>query len=196
MGYKLAGVVILITILAACSGKTQQTRIPAPSIPVATVEVSNLQRPTAAFPTIPVAASASDIQTGGHSLRSAPLLHMPAVTVPASNIQPPTSKMISVEIDGADGAAMLPKTGVAFKDGMTAYDALKALAAGKLDVKASGYFGNIYVSAIGGLSEFDKGPMSGWLYLVNGNKPNVGAGAYKLAAGDKVLWKYTTDGKN
>lgn len=47
-----------------------------------------------------------------------------------------------------------------------------------------------YVSEIDGLAEFDKGPLSGWKYKVNGIYPSVGAGDYVLAPGDQVAWVY------
>ncbi|MGE5379520.1 MAG: DUF4430 domain-containing protein [Methylocystaceae bacterium] len=52
-----------------------------------------------------------------------------------------------------------------------------------------------YITGIGSLKEFDQGPMSGWLYQVNGETPGVGCGLYKIKSGDKVEWVYTTDGK-
>lgn len=62
-----------------------------------------------------------------------------------------------------------------------------------LEVEGMGFAG--YVSGIGGLREFDQGPMSGWIYKVNGESPSAGSGSYKLKAGDRVEWVYTTDGK-
>src|SRR5690606_21359372 len=35
------------------------------------------------------------------------------------------------------------------------------------------------------------GPMSGWVFTVNGDRINKGAGAYTLEAGDLVTWHYT-----
>lgn len=50
-----------------------------------------------------------------------------------------------------------------------------------------------YVSSINGLGEFDHGPMSGWLYAVNGVTPGVGCGSYYLNSGDSVSWFYQGD---
>jgi hypothetical protein len=51
-----------------------------------------------------------------------------------------------------------------------------------------------YVSSMNGLSEFDQGPNSGWLYQVNGNTPSTtGADQYKLTGGERVTWYYTKD---
>ncbi|WP_068775743.1 S-layer homology domain-containing protein [Paenibacillus sp. FJAT-26967] len=51
-----------------------------------------------------------------------------------------------------------------------------------------------YVQAIDGLGEFDRGPLSGWMYSVNGTFPQVSAGDYPLSSGDVIAWRYTTDG--
>ena len=49
---------------------------------------------------------------------------------------------------------------------------------------------NLIKEKIDGLKEFDHGPSSGWMYKVNGTPPNIGAGAYRLKAGDQVIWYY------
>ncbi len=43
------------------------------------------------------------------------------------------------------------------------------------------------------LSEFDKGPNSGWMYKVNGDIPNVGINSFVLSDGDVVSLYYTAD---
>lgn len=48
-----------------------------------------------------------------------------------------------------------------------------------------------YVRMIGGLSEFDCGDLSGWMYKVNGVLPPVSAKSYCLHDGDKVEFVYT-----
>ncbi|MBR2696827.1 MAG: DUF4430 domain-containing protein [Parasporobacterium sp.] len=50
-----------------------------------------------------------------------------------------------------------------------------------------------YVRGINGLSEFDHGPLSGWLYAVNGVTPGVSCGDYYLQDGDSVSWFYQGD---
>ena len=73
----------------------------------------------------------------------------------------------------------------------TAYSVLRELAKqnGK-SISTKGFGSTVYVSGIDGLKEFDHGPSSGWMYKVNGTPPNIGAGAYKLKAGDQVIWYY------
>ena len=53
--------------------------------------------------------------------------------------------------------------------------------------------GSAYVQAIHNLYEFDAGPLSGWVYLVNGQSPGVGASQQLLQPGDVVEWHFTLD---
>ncbi|MCL2421103.1 MAG: DUF4430 domain-containing protein [Defluviitaleaceae bacterium] len=54
-------------------------------------------------------------------------------------------------------------------------------------------FNSAYVEAINNLYEFDVGPLSGWMYSVNGWFPNFGSSRYLLSEGDVVAWWYTVD---
>ena len=54
-------------------------------------------------------------------------------------------------------------------------------------------YNSAYVEAIHNLYEFDVGPLSGWMYRVNGRFPNFGASRYVLSADDVVDWLYTVD---
>lgn len=62
--------------------------------------------------------------------------------------------------------------------------------------RASGSGDSIYFSRILGVAEKSAGPLSGWNYYVNGQKPSVSAGAYHLKEGDVILWKFLEDGVN
>ena len=53
--------------------------------------------------------------------------------------------------------------------------------------------GTVYVRAIGGHSEFDRGAGSGWVFLVNGALATTDAGSVKLSDGDELRWAYTLD---
>lgn len=53
--------------------------------------------------------------------------------------------------------------------------------------------GGTYIQSINGLSEFDNGPNSGWIYSVNGKNPNKTYDSCVLNEGDSVVWKYTDD---
>jgi len=54
-------------------------------------------------------------------------------------------------------------------------------------------FNSAYVEAINNLYEFDAGPLSGWMYRVNGWFPNFGSSRYLLSPGDMIEWVYTVD---
>ncbi len=83
---------------------------------------------------------------------------------------------------------------VLLQKGDTAFTLLKRV----VDEKgiSINYIGNgptLYVQAIDGLGEFDGGPLSGWMYSVNGEYPNHSAGTYFLNDGDEMRWRYTKD---
>jgi len=88
-----------------------------------------------------------------------------------SNYQIPSNGIIynkKLEIkDDDDVLSVLKRTGV------------------RIDVQAG------YVRGIDNLYEFDCGKNSGWMYKVNGVKPNVGASKYKVKKNDKIEWVYS-----
>ena len=92
-------------------------------------------------------------------------------------------------------AALVPESGVLlypitvdFYEGETVLDAmLRVCGSAGLTLRRSGG----YISSIGGLAERDCGPLSGWMYSVNGVFPGVGCGDYRLQPGDTVLWQYS-----
>lgn len=101
-----------------------------------------------------------------------------------------TSSTVAVSVSVSSGAADGRVSGSAhptFKKGATAYDALCATGL-SVSTKSSQY--GLYVSAIGGLAEFEYGGKSGWMYSVNGSAPNVSCGKYVLKDGDTVSWYY------
>ncbi|MDO5304389.1 MAG: S-layer homology domain-containing protein, partial [bacterium] len=53
--------------------------------------------------------------------------------------------------------------------------------------------GGNYISSINGLAEFDNGPNSGWMYMINGKHPTVGLKDYVLQGGETIVWHYTDD---
>lgn len=53
-----------------------------------------------------------------------------------------------------------------------------------------------YVVMMFGLREKKAGPLSGWVYYVNGVKPNCGMRDYYPKKGDNIVWKYVRDGVN
>ena len=83
----------------------------------------------------------------------------------------------------------IPRTRYIVPEGSTALDVFeKALTAAGLSWVNAG--GN-YICEIDGLCEFDNGPLSGWMYTVNGSYPELGVSEMELHTGDTVLFHYT-----
>ena len=74
------------------------------------------------------------------------------------------------------------------KKGDTVFDVLEAAA--KENGITLKYQSKSYIQAINGLAEKDCGGSSGWIYKVNGVKPNKSAPKYELADGDSIEWYY------
>lgn len=99
-------------------------------------------------------------------------------------------------LDDPNFQGVVPQSGVYFDNGTVEFTAgetvltvlKRCLKAQKIvyQIDSSGY-----VKSIGGLSEFDCGAGSGWLYKVNGAQPNVSCKYYTLQAGDCVEFVYT-----
>ncbi len=52
-------------------------------------------------------------------------------------------------------------------------------------------YNSIYIEGIGNLYEFDCGDTSGWMYRVNGEKPNYGCSQYEVQDGDSIVFYYS-----
>lgn len=101
----------------------------------------------------------------------------------------PVKQTVSVQVIGVNSTIM--QGNIEVNSSSTAYSVLRELAKqnGK-SISTKGFGSTVYVSGIDGLKEFDHGPSSGWMYKVNGTPPNIGAGAYRVKAGDQVIWYY------
>ena len=101
----------------------------------------------------------------------------------------PVKQTVSVQVIGVNSTMM--QGNIEVNSSSTAYSVLRELAKqnGK-SISTKGFGSTVYVSGIDGLKEFDHGPSSGWMYKVNGTPPNIEAGAYRLKAGDQVIWYY------
>lgn len=78
--------------------------------------------------------------------------------------------------------------------GETVFDVLKRVTAENgvaLSYRQTEY--GTYIDGIAGVFEFDRGPLSGWMYRVNGVFPSFSAANYKLTPNDSVEWIYTRD---
>lgn len=101
----------------------------------------------------------------------------------------PVKQTVSIKVIGINTTMM--QGNIEVNSSSTAYSVLRELAKqnGK-SISTKGFGSTVYVSGIDGLKEFDHGPSSGWMYKVNGTPPNIGAGSYKVKAGDTIIWYY------
>ena len=103
---------------------------------------------------------------------------------------------------GLQSEEFVPKSGkileaknYEFSDGQTALDLLNKAAEEnniKVDIINDTAYGP-YINSINSIASGSCGNASGWMYKVNGDTPQVGAGAYKLQAGDQVEFFYICD---
>lgn len=105
------------------------------------------------------------------------------------------------ELDAAK-AELVPASGllysatVSFTAGESVFDVLQRAmkeAGIPMEFTSVPVYGSAYIEGIANLYEFDGGPLSGWVYSVNGVFPNYGCSKYTLKDGDQVLWQYTCD---
>ena len=97
--------------------------------------------------------------------------------------------------------AILPEDGVVldnvlveYEDGATVFDVLaKTVRENKIHMEYTGSAKIPYVEGIANLYEFECGPLSGWMYQVNGWFPSFSMGQYKIEPGDAVSFVYTCD---
>ena len=93
---------------------------------------------------------------------------------------------------------ILPATEYVLRPGDTAFDILeRAVRYNKIQMEYQGAdknsFGSVYVQGIHYLYEFSCGPLSGWMYRVDGEFPNYGCSKYELSDGQIIEWIYTCD---
>lgn len=99
------------------------------------------------------------------------------------------------ELIPEDGWLLAPTT-VALEDGDTVFDILRRVTreyAIHMEFSETPGYGSAYIEGIGNLYEFDCGPLSGWMYAVNGEYPNYGCAGFSVSDGDEIAWRYTCD---
>lgn len=99
-----------------------------------------------------------------------------------------------VPLDGV----ILPPTEYVLRPGDTVYDILdRAVRYNKIQMEYQGAdensYGSVYIRGIHYLYEFSCGPLSGWMYRVDGEFPNFGCSKYELCDGQVIEWIYTCD---
>lgn len=93
-----------------------------------------------------------------------------------------------------DDGIILDTTTFTAAEGDTVYDVLmQAIRAEHIPLDNRGAKGAAYIAGINALYEFDYGELSGWMYRVNGEFPDVGCESYRVSDGDRIEWLYTTD---
>lgn len=103
----------------------------------------------------------------------------------------------SVEFVPEDGV-ILPPTEYVLRPGDTVFDILdRAVRYNKIQMEYQGAdknsYGSVYIQGIHYLYEFSCGPLSGWMYRVDGEFPNYGCSKYVLRDGQVIEWVYTCD---
>ena len=93
---------------------------------------------------------------------------------------------------------ILPPTEYVLRPGDTVFDILdRVVRYNKIHMEYQGAdensFGSVYIQGIHYLYEFSCGPLSGWMYCVDGEFPNYGCSKYVLQDGQTVEWVYTCD---
>lgn len=97
-----------------------------------------------------------------------------------------------------EDGVILPCTRYVLRPGDTVYDILsRAVRYNKIQMEYQGAdknsFSSVYIKGINYLYEFSCGPLSGWMYTVNGIFPQYGCSKYELSDGDRIEWVYTCD---
>ncbi len=103
----------------------------------------------------------------------------------------------SEEFVPPDGV-ILPPTEYVLREGDTVFDILdRAVRYNKIQMEFQGAakspFGSVYMQGIHYLYEFSCGPLSGWMYRVDGEFPHYGCSRYELHDGQNIEWIYTCD---
>ncbi len=110
---------------------------------------------------------------------------------------------ISIRCDtivGKSDEDYIPDDGIILNDSFeieeneTVFDILvEAAKKHSVQLDYSGTAGTVYISGINYIYEFDFGDLSGWIYLVNGEKSSVGCDGYVLSDGDFIEWLYSCE---
>ena len=103
-------------------------------------------------------------------------------------------KTVSLVVDYGDGSEVHFKS-LPWRSGMTVLDALESVKSHPhgVEFRARGRGTTALVTKIGDqANEGGAGSSRNWIFRVNGNKGEVGAGAYELKPAEAVLWKFET----
>ncbi len=109
----------------------------------------------------------------------------------------------NMDIFNTDKLDVLPEEGIIFSEqkvglleGDSAFDILhREMQKNKIhmDFTATPVYNSNYIQGINNIYEFDCGPLSGWMFKVNGESLNYGVSQYEPKTGDKIEIIYTCD---
>lgn len=93
-----------------------------------------------------------------------------------------------------DNGIIFPEKEVMFYEGESVFNVLlrEMKRAGiHMEYVNTPIYKSAYIEGINNLYEFDCGELSGWIYRVNGLKPDYGCSRYPLSEGDRIEFDYT-----
>lgn len=119
----------------------------------------------------------------------------PATSAPIeATTEEPVSHAAYFTIIGQGGEQLVARTAVSTDGCRSVYDALRKFCTEQnIPLEATGSGAFVYVRSLCGLREFDGGPLSGWVYVVNGVYASVGAAGMAICPGDEIVFYYTLD---
>ena len=128
------------------------------------------------------------------SVQTDPLTQPPETTVMSETTTEPAADAAFFTIIGKDGQTLASRASVSIDGCKSVYDGLRRFCTEQsLPMESTGSGAFVYVRSLCGLAEFDNGPLSGWVYAVNGQYAPVGSGGMALCAGDEIVFYYTLD---
>lgn len=118
-----------------------------------------------------------------------------ATEIPEASDMPevPEVYRVSLSVIGVDGAVLL-ETVVIESEAVSVFELLKTyceMSGVHLDYQGSSDM--VYIKGIQQLYEFDYGPLSGWMYAVDGVFPTKSIGGYQIDNDVEVILYYTKD---
>jgi len=116
---------------------------------------------------------------------------------PTPEPEPGPSPLL-VKIEGPDDALLgwseVPWDSFEGSDKVTIFDALSAACdLYSIQLLATGLGSMKYIKSIGDHAEFSRGPLSGWVYKLNGVYASVGVTGNTVSPGDRVAFYFTFD---
>ena len=95
-----------------------------------------------------------------------------------------------------DDGVILAVTEMEYTPGESVFDVLLRATMERgihMEFRDDNMYSGKYIEGINYLYEMDGGPLSGWMYKVNGQFPNYGCAAFQVKDCDAIVWMYTCD---